>query len=267
MSNNNQVVPTTFEWKQTIELGYEQIPEEKDIPKSSLLLSKTCCWYCGKSSTSGDNDTAIKLSECSRCNVARYCSRDCQVADWKKSKSGGIGHKHTCAALKRVGTDMEITSIEDQISSRQDILFRIRFYACPYAVHKAITLGPGFLFVQGTSTLAEMSLPPGFAFPGGNKKRQRSVLLHYLTLGEFDVEVCRDDFELAAVRDSIKQTIDDHNNEKDMVVLMRFRCGHVAVGTCPLVPDYQLCKSLGQTYYGSGEGASSGAIQLNLDDI
>jgi hypothetical protein len=164
---------------------------------------------------------------------------------------------------------MEIRSEEDQISSRQDILFRIRFYACPYAVHKATMLGPGFLFVQGTCTLAEMSLPSGFHFPGQQQqnRKQRSVLLHYLTLGEFDMEVCRDDFELAAVRDSLQQTVEQHNHETDMVVLMRFRCGHVAVGTSPLVPDYGLCKSLGQTYYGSGAGASSGAIQLNLDDV
>ncbi len=34
-----------------------------------------------------------KLSKCSRCNVAKYCGRDCQLAHWK------AGHKAECKAL------------------------------------------------------------------------------------------------------------------------------------------------------------------------
>eukprot|EP00560_Eucampia_antarctica_P002013 CAMPEP_0197834458 /NCGR_PEP_ID=MMETSP1437-20131217/22448_1 /TAXON_ID=49252 ORGANISM="Eucampia antarctica, Strain CCMP1452" /NCGR_SAMPLE_ID=MMETSP1437 /ASSEMBLY_ACC=CAM_ASM_001096 /LENGTH=273 /DNA_ID=CAMNT_0043439149 /DNA_START=90 /DNA_END=911 /DNA_ORIENTATION=+ len=269
------LVPSTFEWFQSIELGYEEEQQQQQD-----CLNKKSCWYCAKNNNNNDNDnndnnnTSTPLSECSKCHVARYCSRDCQVADWKKSPNGGTAHKFTCAALKRVGIHMQITSPDDQASARQDIVFRIRFYACPYAVNKSITLGRGFLFLQGTSTLAEMSLPTTLNplhnnnnNSNNNNVKQRSVLLHYLTLGEFDSEVCRDDFELATVRDRLKQAVDSHDIEKDMVVLMRFRCGHVAVGTAPLVPDYGLCKSLGQQYYGTGEGASSGAIQLNLDDV
>ena len=164
--------------------------------------------------------------------------------------------------MKRVGPKCQLNTDEDKASARQDIIFRIRFYACPYAVHKSMVLGNGFLFVQGSCTLAEMSLPSGIL-----KSKQRSVLLHYLTLGEFDLEVCRDDFELAAVRDQLKQAIDTYDKRKHMVVLMRFRCGHVVVGLAPLVPDYGLSITLGQQYYGTGGGASSGALQLNLDDM
>ena len=46
---------------------------------------------------------------------------------------------------------------------------------------------------------------------------------------------------------------------------MRFRCGHVAVGLAPLVPDFKLCQVLGKEYYGEGQG--SGGLQLNLDDV
>ena len=52
-----------------------------------------------------------------------------------------------------------------------------------------------------------------------------------------------------------------------MVVLMRFCCGHVVFGLAPLVPDYGLSITLGQQYYGTGGGTSSGALQLNLDDV
>jgi hypothetical protein len=46
-------------------------------------------------------------------------------------------------------------------------------------------------------------------------------------------------------------------------VLMRFRCGHVAVGVAPLVPDFKLCTMLGKEYYSE----TSGAVQLNIDDM
>ena len=47
---------------------------------------------------------------------------------------------------------------------------------------------------------------------------------------------------------------------------MRFRCGHVAIGVASLVivPDYPICKSLGQSYFSE---VNEGALQLNLDDI
>lgn len=38
------------------------------------------CWYCKK------QDEAAKIQKCSGCKTAEYCSRDCQVADWKVSQ-------------------------------------------------------------------------------------------------------------------------------------------------------------------------------------
>ncbi len=42
------------------------------------------CWYCGVP------DTDVKLKKCSKC-VAYYCSRECQVDDWKTMQ-----HKDIC---------------------------------------------------------------------------------------------------------------------------------------------------------------------------
>eukprot|EP01119_Soliformovum_irregulare_P023102 TRINITY_DN8010_c0_g1_i2.p1 TRINITY_DN8010_c0_g1~~TRINITY_DN8010_c0_g1_i2.p1 ORF type:complete len:706 (-),score=137.65 TRINITY_DN8010_c0_g1_i2:20-2137(-) len=43
------------------------------------------CEYCCKT----DQDKSVKY-ECSRCHVVNYCSKECQVADWR------LGHKMTC---------------------------------------------------------------------------------------------------------------------------------------------------------------------------
>jgi len=45
---------------------------------------QTCCTKCGKV-----DESHMKCMRCSRCKVTTYCSRECQVADWKR-------HKPTC---------------------------------------------------------------------------------------------------------------------------------------------------------------------------
>jgi len=76
--------------------------------------------------------------------------------------------------------------------------------------------------------------------------------------------VCRDDFEMTSVRSALTKAVEEYDDKQDMVVLIRSRCGHVAVGIAPLVPDYRVCKSLGKEYFGEG---MEGALQLNLDDV
>lgn len=154
---------------------------------------------------------------------------------------------------------------DDKDEARQDILSRIRFYAFPYAVHKASIVGRGFLFVQSDSSLAVLSLPAPILSNGRKYPKQRAVLLHWLAMKEYDSEVCMDDFELAAVRTELKSAVDTYDEKVEVPVLMRFRDGHVAVGIAPLVPDFKLCTMLGKEYYGSGE--ESGAVQLNIDDM
>ena len=92
----------------------------------------------------------------------------------------------------------------------------------------------------------------------------RSILMHYLTLGEFDAEVCRDDFEMAVVRNKLQELLKEYDEHSEVIILLRLRCGHVALGKAVLVPDYGICKKLGQDYYAHNP---AGAIQLTLDDI
>ena len=113
---------------------------------------------------------------------------------------------------------IKIASIKEEI--RIEIYTRIRFYACPLAVIQARTLGRGFLFIQSPSTLIELSFTSkpldkdkstGRMFAGQQQRQQnlmsRSMILHYLTVGEYDAEVCKDDFELALVRKDLQQCV------------------------------------------------------------
>eukprot|EP01118_Nematostelium_gracile_P019210 TRINITY_DN881_c0_g1_i1.p1 TRINITY_DN881_c0_g1~~TRINITY_DN881_c0_g1_i1.p1 ORF type:complete len:1046 (-),score=253.08 TRINITY_DN881_c0_g1_i1:15-2750(-) len=55
-----------------------------DDPESVEVLGHTpICWYCTKPSAS--------LSYCSKCRIAQYCSKECQLQDWKV-----LNHKDVC---------------------------------------------------------------------------------------------------------------------------------------------------------------------------
>lgn len=44
-----------------------------------------------------------KLLRCGKCNKRLYCSRECQLIDWK-----GASHKHFCGKSGEIGFDFEI---------------------------------------------------------------------------------------------------------------------------------------------------------------
>lgn len=239
---------SNFDWKQCVELGYADGPDSNDD------MSPPICFGCSKQDTN--------LSRCSKCQVATYCSRECQLNNWKSGPGGG--HKFSCDAYKRVGGDMMIVFPDDKESARNDVFSRIRFYACPFAVYRSecVTKKRGFLFVQSDSTLAEMSLPIPILANGRPCRKSRCVLMHFLTVEEYKQELCKDDFELATVGKALATCVEEYKEKEQVAVMMRFRCGHLAVGITKLVPDYNLCSTLGKEYF---EKAGS-AVQLNIDD-
>ena len=67
--------------------GQEMLPAVRDGRLVRHQLSNLpSCSGCGQRVSS--------LKKCSRCHVAAYCSRACQVQHWKKG-----GHKQQCAQL------------------------------------------------------------------------------------------------------------------------------------------------------------------------
>ena len=59
------------------------------LPPASSSDAQGACANCTARATSGTS-----LKSCSRCGTVFYCSRDCQLADWK------AGHKKSCKAHK-----------------------------------------------------------------------------------------------------------------------------------------------------------------------
>ena len=287
--------PVVATWIQTIELGYESSAKDNAAVTSRAVdddgssAQQPVCFQCGKSAQEAAAAAAAaaaavsvqKLLKCAKCGVAGYCSRECQVLNWKPPSKGGGNHKHSCTAYARLQTLMipnndngtnknknihaiQVKTDEDKKNVRNEIFGRIRIYACSYAVFRTVTLGRGFLFVQSDSTLATLSTPSPKDGLGHPIKTMRAILMHFLTLGEYDAEVCRDDFEMTMVRSNLQKVVEEYDERTQVVLLMRFRCGHVALGKGTLVPDYNVCKTIGSQYF--GENASQ-AVQLNLDDM
>ena len=91
-----------------MELGYADGPDSNDDTADPI------CFRCGydpnsttttEAKTADPSSTKRSLSRCSKCQVACYCSRECQIVHWKKggedgdvvSGGGGSGaHKFTC---------------------------------------------------------------------------------------------------------------------------------------------------------------------------
>ena len=237
-----------MEWLQTVELGYA-VTEPETMHSNPNNDGGMSCFHCGA--------RHAKLLRCGKCQVATYCQRECQIQDWKKGQ-----HKSACSSYKRVGPNMVLTCLEAKQEACSELFTKLRFYVCPYAVHKSSTLGRGFLFIQSDLTLATMSL----AIPKdshGQTTRNRAVLVHFLTMGEFDAEVCREDFEMATVRSELRNAVEGYEEEQDVVVLFRFRCGFMCLGKSKLIPDYAICKKLGVDYFAENTSAS---LQLNIDD-
>jgi MYND finger len=267
--------PTGIQWIETLELGYasDAAAETSADPQAKTDNDDdTICFFC--------QTGHVKLFRCSKCQVAAYCQKDCQVQDWKVGR-----HKHACDSYKRLGryetfsNTIGDSSREQEAAdsnkalARQDVFARIRLYACAYAVFKTRNLGRGFLFLQSQHTLAQMSLAipkdvRGRDMSSSSSCRQagpRAMLLHYLTLGEFDAELCRDDFEMAMLRTPLQRAVlQDYNDQTHVVLLWRFRCGHTALGIAPLTPDYGIALKLGLDYFGESDPPS---LQLNIDDV
>ncbi len=66
-------------------------------PFSCMLASRArahLCSHCFTAPSSSSGSSSSKLLVCTRCSQARYCGKECQLADWQG------GHKHECKQSK-----------------------------------------------------------------------------------------------------------------------------------------------------------------------
>lgn len=254
---DQQLPPSIVSWRESVELGYTL--DSVESKASGAAVDSPKCSYCRRI---GCADGGPTLKSCARCRAVQYCSRECQTSDWKER------HKRLCSSYQQLSVDeagnLELKDTADKDLIKSSIFSKVRLYACPYAVHQSRSMGRGFLFVQSTVTLATMALASPFDMRGEPLRERRSLIVHYLTLGEFDVEVCREDFELATLRPQLKDLVDSYESEEELVILTRFRCGHLAVGVASLVPEYKACVRLGREYFADH---GTDPLQLDIDDV
>ena len=62
------------------------------------------------------------------------------------------------------------------------------------------------------------------------------------------------------IRRPLEASLDAYDPKKEVVVLLKARCGYMAVVVVPLVPEFPVCRKLGVEY------TEKDALQLNLDD-
>lgn len=67
---------------------------------------------------------------------------------------------------------------------------------------------------------------------------------------------------MAHCRPSLQSAIDSYDSETHFLVLLRLRCGYVAVIRQPLVPHAGAARRLAKDY----DWAEHGSLQMNLDE-
>lgn len=146
---------------------------------------------------------------------------------------------------------------------KQDIasklLCKVRLHLGPFTIAHYDKQGRGFAFVQSTATAHDLFI----ARPINSKGRplERSVLIHFLTWGEFVSVVLEDDFEYTVAREPLEEALAAYDPEEEYVVLLKLRCGFLAVMRMPLVPSAGACRKLASDY----EWAERTSVKLELD--
>ena len=61
--------------------------EAPSVTKNMTDAVALSCRYCAKvQDAEAEADADMAFQQCSGCHAVRYCSKDCQKADWKKHK-------------------------------------------------------------------------------------------------------------------------------------------------------------------------------------
>lgn len=172
--------------------------------------------------------------------------------DWKKHGN----HKDECAFVeKRDGLGRDETLLILELALR-----RIRMYLCPFVVCKTEKMGKGVAFVKSKEPIKDWIYIGRRDWQG--RLLNRSFVVEFLTLGEFDGLAFEDDFELATVRPKLQAILDEYDVTKEMVVLVLTGCGFFACASFPLIPDVTICKPLGDMYKYADMDCP---LQLNVD--
>jgi len=143
----------------------------------------------------------------------------------------------------------------------EHLLRRIRMYMCPYNVVMSEARGRGLVFVKSQSPIRQWIFGEQ-AIDHKGYSLSRNVQMQYLSLGEWDTVAFENDFEMALIRPQLQVSLDEYDPKSQFVVVVLLGCGFFGCCILPLVPDYNICLSLGKMYEYEKIDV---AIQLNVD--
>ena len=196
-------------------------------------------------------------SKCAKCQVALYCSRKCQVADWKM-------HKLICDQFKLVAN---MQSCECRRQLAENLLTSMRLHLSIFATHHADLRGRGFLLVESAETFSRLVLPQAGQgiirdVNGHGLPEHRQVVVHFLTANEWNStpELSGDERTRYLCAD-IASAASALDPEAECLVLLRMKTSSALV-SMPLVPDANICRRLAEHY-----AANKDALQIDLDDF
>ena len=231
----------SVEWLLSLDLEHEQ--------KSTLSEAPPCC---SNKQCAQKNGPQPGSGNCSRCGGAWYCSRGCQVQNWKL-------HKIICSRTKSFVEGNWEKDDQAQKATVVRLLRKIRLYALPFAcAHE--TVGPGLLLLQTSNSFNDFALLEATVNPRSKQKFERAVLLNFFSLGDFKDSVVKDNSELVSVAAALELALDDLNHDSHVLAMCKFRGGRIELLKMPWVPDRSVCRALASDYLGKE------CIQLNLED-
>ena len=253
--------PVFYSWK------YEDAPSAAPAAAATAAAARPrCCSACGKAF---DGAAVTLAGRCAKCGVARYCSRDCQVAHWKD------GHKFGCDRYKLLGSDQQLAGAAATREVVERLAASVRLYICPFAVqnHDALNAAAagaggrrGFVFIQSSSELAALALPAPVDCWGAPLPTTRTLVMHFATLDEFAAEkggISAGRAALQAAGGALAAAVAAHDHASEVVVLCHFGSAaapYTAVVVAPLL-QMSICRALASDYAGKD------SLQLDLDDL
>lgn len=204
--------------------------------KADFIAIRCRCPGC-KTRQSKEN----KFSACSRCG-AKYCSRACQVKDWKLTHKLICQDKKKNQEAKALNDNLECTKVEAHITDEEAILSvlnRLMAYTAPFAVFQFEQQAKGVLFVQTQQDLKE------FRYTGKiNEHKEmldRVVICHYINETELEEDVMPNIPELEKHKGYWRAALRKYKPKSQVVLLIKTGCGWTHCITVPLEPTYQMC--------------------------
>jgi hypothetical protein len=213
------------------------------VPSSFAKCQRLQCSRC-------EDASGARFSRCGGCTLP-YCSRACQVQDWKS------GHKAECPVFSRYLRD-PTTLDKDKVAD--ETLRRVRLYLSVFAVTRHdVGARRGFVFVRADGPVAEFQ----WAGPSGPDGRalDRALLVQYITLQELEGFLEELPSLAEVVRSHAVPAASAYDPELKAVVVVVYSCGFATCSVMALVPDAKACRSIGAEHIGNQD-----RLELNIDN-